>query len=89
MKLTKTRLKQIIKEEMDSLSHEDELGAIEPQFDTGMRSPEQKLIDALAARARLDQMSDQQIEELAAGDQEVMQLIQDMMKDKMLDNPRM
>mgnify|MGYP003635335401 CR=1 FL=1 len=89
MKLTKTRLKQIIKEEMDSFSSGDELGRTEPQFDTGMRSPEQKLIDALAARARLDQMSAQQIEELAAGDQEVMQLIQDMMADKMLDNPRM
>lgn len=89
MKITKARLKQIIKEEMDSLSHEDELGATEPQFDTGMRSPEQKLIHALAARARLDQMSAQQVEELAAGDQEVMQLIQDMMADKMLDNPRM
>ena len=89
MKLTKTRLKQIIKEEMDSLSHEDELGATEPQFDTGTRSPEQKLIDALATRARLDQMNAQQVEELAGGDPAVMQLIQDMMADKMLDNPRM
>ena len=89
MKLTKTRLKQIIKEEMDSLSHEDELGATEPQFDTGMRSPEQKLIDALATRARLDQMNAQQVKELAGGDPAVMQLIQNMMADKMLDNPRM
>ena len=72
MKITKERLKKIIKEEMNSLSYGDE-----------------KLIHALAARARLDQMTDQQIEELAAGDQEVMQLIQDMMADKMLDNPRM
>ena len=89
MKITKIRLKQIIKEEMDSFSYGDELGTTEPRYDTGMRSPEQKLIHALAARARLEQMSDQQIEELAAGDQEVMQLIQDMMANKMLDNPRM
>jgi len=89
MKITKNRLKQIIIQEMDSLSHGDELGTTEPRYDTGMRSPEQKLIHALAARARLDQMSDQEIKELAAGDQEVMQLIQDMMANKMLDNPRM
>ena len=89
MKITKERLKKIIKEEMDSLSYGDELGTTEPRYDTAMRSPEQKLIHALAARARLDQMSDQQIEELADGEQEVMQLIKDMMANKMLDNPRM
>jgi len=89
MKITRERLKKIIKEEMDSLSYGDELGTTEPRYDTGMRSPEQKLIHALAARARLDQMTDQQIEELADGDQEVMRLIQDMMANKMLDNSRM
>jgi hypothetical protein len=89
MKITKERLKKIIKEEMDSLSYADELGTTEPRYDTGMRSPRAKLIHALAARARLDQMTDQQIEELAGGDQEVMQLIKDMMANKMLDNPRM
>ena len=89
MKISKSQLKQIIKEEMDSLSYEDDLGMTEPRYDTGMRSPEQKLIDALAARARLDQMSTQEIEQLAAGDQEVMKLIQDMMSNRMLDNPRM
>ena len=47
MKITKERLKKIIKEEMNSLSYGDELGSTEPQYDTGMRSPEQKLIHAL------------------------------------------
>jgi hypothetical protein len=88
MKITKNKLKQIIKEELDNLTYDDALGATEPRYDTGMRSPEQKLIDALAARAGLEAMSPEEREQLASGDAEVMQLIQDLMSDKMLD-PRM
>ena len=88
MKITKAKLKQIIKEEIDSLSHGAELGTTEPRHDTGMRSPEQKLIDALATRARLDQMSPEELEALADGDEEVMALIRDIQGDLMLE-PRM
>ena len=88
MKIAKDRLKQIIKEELDNLTYDDALGTTEPRYDTGMRSPEQKLIDALAARAGLEAMSPEEREELAGGDEQVLQLIQDLMSNKMLD-PRM
>ena len=88
MKITKNRLKQIIKEELDKITYDDALGTTEPRYDTGMRSPEEKLIHALAARAGLEAMSPEEREQLAGGDAEVMQLIQDLMSDKMLD-PRM
>ena len=111
MKLTKQRLKEIIKEEVDrssiresdgddwgympprkaGASRQHQLGDIqtEPRFDTG-RSPEQKLIDALAQRAAVDGMS---AEDAAAaygleGDAEVIAYIQGLLGDKMLDNPR-
>lgn len=47
MKITKTKLEQIIKEEIDSLSHEDVLGTTEPKFRTGDESPEDKLVQAI------------------------------------------
>ena len=111
MKLTKQRLKEIIKEEVDRSSiresdgddwgympprkraavRQHQLGDLqtEPRFDTG-RSPEQKLIDALAQRAAVDGMS---AEDAAAaygleGDAEVIAYIQGLLGDKMLDNPR-
>jgi len=87
MKLTKAKLKQIIKEEIGNLSHEDELGGTEPRFDTGTRSPEQKLIDALAARAHIDQMSPEELEALAGGDEEVMKLIRFIKDNQMYDDP--
>jgi len=87
MKITKAKLKQIIKEEIGNLSHEDELGGTEPRFDTGMRSPEQKLIDALAARAHIDQMSPEELEALAGGDEEVMGLIRSIQDNQMYDDP--
>ena len=88
MKITKAKLKQIIKEEIDGLTYGAELGTTEPRHDTGMRSPEQKLIDALAARARLDQMSPEELEALADDDEEVMALIRDIQGNPMLE-PRM
>lgn len=92
MKITKQRLKEIIKEELLNESiPAAQLGDIqtEPRFDTG-RSPEQKLIDALAQRAAVDGMS---AEDAAAaygleGDAEVIAYIQGLLGDKMLDNPR-
>ena len=89
MKITKERLKKIIKEEINSLSHSDELGSTEPQYDTGMRSPEQKLIHALAARAKLDKMSQEEREALAGGDEKVMELIDSIQRNQMYDDPRM
>jgi len=89
MKITKAKLKQIIKEEIGNLSHEDELGGTEPRFDTRTRSPEQKLIHALAARAKLDKMSQEELEALAGGDEEVMKLIDSIQRNQMYDDPRM
>ncbi len=42
MKLTKARLKQIIKEEIEDIAAGEELGTTEPVFDT---SPEGKLFE--------------------------------------------
>ena len=96
MKITKARLRQIIKEEYETMmgsdiegfSDEDELGTTEPMRDTGLRSPAEKLLQRMDARSKLDQMSPEEREELAGGDAEVLQLIQGLMSNKMLD-PRM
>lgn len=88
MKLTKTRLKQIIKEEIDSLSHDDALGVTEPRYDTPS-TPEDRLLRSLFMRQKLDGMSEQEMEQLADGDEEVMSLIRRLLDDQMLDNPRM
>ena len=89
-------IRQIIREEYETMmgsdiegfSDEDELGATEPMRDTGMRSPRQTLIDALGLRARLDQMSPEDLEALAAGDEKVKALIDHIQGDPMLE-PRM
>ena len=47
MKITKAKLKQIIKEEIDSLSDEDVLGTTEPKFRTGDESREDRLVQAI------------------------------------------
>ena len=82
MKITKNRLKQIIKEEreymgsdIEAFSDEDELGTTEPMRDTGLRSPAEILLQRMDARSKLDRMSPEEIEALAGGDQEVMDLI--------------
>ena len=82
MKITKNRLKQIIKEELEymgsdieAFSDEDELGTTEPMRDTGLRSPAEILLQRMNARSKLDRMSPEEIEALAGGDQEVMDLI--------------
>ena len=82
MKITKNRLKQIIKEELEymgsdieAFSDEDELGTTEPMRDTGLRSPAEILLQRMDARSKLDRMSPEEIEALAGGDQEVMDLI--------------
>jgi len=82
MKITKDKLKKIIKEELDymgsdieAFSDEDELGATEPVRDTGLRSPAEILLQRMNARSKLDRMSPEEIEALAGGDQEVMDLI--------------
>jgi len=82
MKITKDKLKKIIKEELDymgsdieAFSDEDELGATEPVRDTGLRSPAEILLQRMNARSKLDRMSPEEIEALAGGDQEVVDLI--------------
>ena len=88
MRITKQKLKQIIKEELDNISYDDTLGVTEPRHDVG-QSPHHRLLRKLFMRQKLDQMSPQQIEALAGGDEEVMKLIKDLLSDMLLDNPRM
>ena len=54
MKLTKARLKQIVKEEIESISDEDVLGTDRPQHDVG--SPEQQLLSLMHAGEKLAAM---------------------------------
>tara|TARA_R100000664_G_C2685154_1_gene91514 strand:+ start:160 stop:456 length:297 start_codon:yes stop_codon:yes gene_type:complete len=83
MKITKARLKQIIKEELETMmgpgiegfSDEDELGTTEPIRDTGLRSAAEILLQRMNTRSKLDQMSPEEVEALAGGDQEIMDLI--------------
>jgi hypothetical protein len=88
MKITKTRLKEIIKEELSNISYGDELGATEPRYDVE-ESPEARLLRKLFMRQKLDRMSPEEIEALAGGDEEVAELIRSIQNNQMLDVPRM
>ena len=87
MKITRNRLKQIIKEEIEAISDEDVLGVSDRVAD--QVTPEQRLLNMLATRARLDKMSDNELEELAGGDEDVMVLIKSILDNPMLDKSRM
>lgn len=87
MKITKNRLQQIIKEEIEAISDEDVLGVSDRVAD--QVTPEQRLLNMLATRARLDKMSDNELEELAGGDEDVMVLIKSILDNPMLDKSRM
>ena len=79
MKLTKARLKQIIKEEIESISDEDVLGTDRPQHDVG--SPEQQLLSLMHAGEKLAAMDAQQIAEFLKqfkGDEKVLELVQQL-----------
>jgi hypothetical protein len=91
-KMNRKNLRALIQEAMgqidvSTLSGDDVLFAKEPQYDTGLRSPEKRLLDKLAVRGVLDQMSPEDLEALAGGDPEVMALILDIQNNAMLDNP--
>jgi len=88
MKITKTRLKQIIKEEIDSLTYDDDLGSTEPRYDVE-EGPEARLLRQLFMRQKVDRMSEEEIEALAGGDEDVAELIRKLQNDQMLDDPRM
>jgi ABC-type hemin transport system ATPase subunit len=88
MRLTKARLKQIIKEEIGSLTYDDELGTTEPRYDVE-EGPEARLLRQLFMRQKIDRMSQEEIESLSGGDEEVAELIRKLQGDQMLDNPRM
>jgi len=85
MKITKARLKQIIKEEyetmmgsdIENISDEDVLGTDTPQYETD--DPVMKLMDKMAARIKLDKMSPEELDALAGGDMEVRALIDKIM----------
>ena len=64
-------------------SDEDELGTTEPMRDTGLRSPAEKLLQRMDARSKLDQMSPEEVEAIAGGDQKVMDLIRRIQGDLM------
>lgn len=87
MKITKNRLQQIIKEEIEAISDEDVLGVDDRAPDA--QTPEQRLLNMLAARARMDKMSPNELEALAGGDEDVLELINSILDNPMLDNPRM
>ncbi len=88
MKITKNRLRQIIKEELDNISYGDQLGTTEPRYDVE-ESPEARLLRQLFMRQKIDRMSQEEIESLSGGDEEVAELIRKLQGDQMLDNPRM
>ena len=88
MKITKNRLRQIIKEELDNISYGDQLGATEPRYDVE-ESPEARLLRQLFMRQKVDRMSEEEIEALTRGDEEVAELIRSLQSDQMLDVPRM
>ena len=76
MKLTKARLKQIIKEEIESISDEDVLGTDRPQHDVG--SPEQQLFNLMYAGEKLVAMTPEEQAEFLKqflGDEEVLALV--------------
>tara|TARA_R110000824_G_scaffold143103_3_gene310552 strand:+ start:719 stop:1012 length:294 start_codon:yes stop_codon:yes gene_type:complete len=90
MKITKDRLKQIIKEELDYMgsgiegfSDEDELGVTEPHRAPSDRSAAEILLQRMGVRSKLDQMSPEEVEAIAGGDQEVMGLIRRIQGDLM------
>ena len=79
MKLSKARLKQIIKEEIEDISYGEELGTTEPQF-TGA-SPEADLSNLIYAGEKLAAMDAQQIAEFLKqfkGDEKVLELVQQL-----------
>lgn len=93
-KMNRRQLRTLIQEAMEqidvnTLSGDDVLFAKEPQYDTGLRSPEKRLLDMLVARGVLDQMLPEDLVALAGGDQAVMELILDIQNNDMLDNPSM
>ena len=88
MKITKQRLKEIIKEELEDISVEDELGVTAPRHEGG--TPEEKLIQSLLIRARVDKVGcpHSAAEMLGLGDdEEVVAYLADVMENPMFDNP--
>tara|TARA_Y100000296_G_scaffold35916_1_gene41595 strand:+ start:653 stop:1186 length:534 start_codon:yes stop_codon:yes gene_type:complete len=112
MKLTKQRLKEIIKEELANLSEtgkpvgsdienisSDAPGladvTTQEKYATSDRSPEQLLVDKLFERENIDAgMNAEQVAQIifrdegAAAEPEVVELVDDIMRSKFLDNPR-
>lgn len=86
MKITKNRLQQIIKEEIEAISDEDVLGADDYSPRLAGQTPEQRLLTMLVARARMNNMSPNELEALAGGDEDVLELIKSILDNPMLDN---
>jgi hypothetical protein len=103
MKITRSKLRQIIKEELaesdrgdrhwasnpnNPLSSEDDLGVTEPKH-TVDRHPATRLVHALMQRSVVDGMSaEEAATKLGFGDdQEVIVYIQSLLDNRFLDNP--
>ena len=79
MKLTKARLKQIIKETIEDISYGEELGVTEPAYDVG--SPEMKLNNLIQAGEKLAAMDAEtltQFLKMFKDDEKVLELIQQL-----------
>jgi hypothetical protein len=93
MKITKQRLKEIIREELyhdDDAMHGAELGVTEPRHEGS--TPEERLLNKLLIRSKVDKSGDPQraAEMLGLGeDEEVVAYLADLMGNPMLDNPNM
>ena len=85
MKISKTKLRRIIKEEIDSISYEDVLDTTQHRYDVG--GPEHKLLQALMMRGVLDRLTPEERAKLSGGDPEVEKLIDDLLSRRMLDSP--
>ena len=91
MKITKQRLKEIIREELSRMKEGGLAGHYtEPRHEGG--TPEERLLNKLLIRSKVDQIEDPQraAEMLGLGDdEEVIAYLANLMGNPMLDNPNM
>jgi hypothetical protein len=89
MKISKTQLRQIIKEELEDISYADELGVTEPRFEAG--SPEGKLVNKLLIHAKVEGAHSPEDAAALLGlgdDEEVIGYLGSLMSNPMFGNPR-
>jgi len=98
MNLTKQQLKRIIKEELSmvlneedisNIEHEEAFGTTEPRHTEGAVSPEQRLINALFVRSRIEDLSPEEVVEMLNLEptEEMLAYIQQVQESSFLANP--